>query len=51
MDSPSHRRTVVDKMFRHVGVAIVRDEHQIWMTVLLETKSDPGTRVSMPKGC
>ena len=51
MASPSHRRTVVDKMFRHVGVAIVRDENQIWMTVLLETKSDPGTRVSMPKGC
>ena len=51
MDSPDHRRTVVDQRFRHVGVAIVRDENQIWMTVLLETKSDPGTRVSMPEGC
>jgi uncharacterized protein YkwD len=51
MASPDHRRTVLDESFRHVGVAIVRDNDQVWMTVLLESQIDPGTRVKMPEGC
>jgi uncharacterized protein YkwD len=51
MESTGHRRTIMDTRFRHLGVAIVRDDNQVWMTVLFESQIDPGTRVDMPKGC
>lgn len=51
MESTGHRRTILDERFRHLGVAIVRDDNQVWMTVLFESQIDPGTRVDMPKGC
>jgi uncharacterized protein YkwD len=51
MESTGHRRVVLDERFRHLGVAIVRDDNQVWMTVLFESQIDPGTRVDMPKGC
>ena len=51
MESTGHRRTILDERFRHLGVAIVRDDNQVWMTVLFESQIDPGTTVDMPKGC
>lgn len=51
MASTGHRRVILDERFRHLGVAIVRDDGQVWMTVLFESQIDPGTRVDMPKGC
>lgn len=51
MDSADHRRTVLDREFRYVGVGIARDENQIWVTVLLESHIDPGTTMRLPEGC
>jgi hypothetical protein len=51
MESEGHRRTVVDKEFRYVGVGIARDENQIWVTVLFESHIDPGTTMKLPEGC
>ena len=51
MESEGHRRTVIDKEFRYVGVGIARDEDQIWVTVLFESQIDPGTTMRLPEGC
>ena len=51
MESEGHRKTVVSKEFRYVGVGIARDEDQIWVTVLFESHIDPGTTMKLPEGC
>lgn len=51
MESEGHRKTVVSKEFRYVGVGIARDEDQIWVTVLFESQIDPGTTMKLPEGC
>lgn len=51
MESEGHRRIVVSKEFRYVGVGIARDENQMWVTVLFESQIDPGTTMKLPEGC
>ena len=51
MESSAHRKTVTDERFRHVGVGIARDENQVWVTVLFESRQDPGTTIDLPPGC
>ena len=51
MESRPHRRLVTDREFRHVGIGITRDQYQTWVTVLFESRLDPGTTMRLPEGC
>ncbi|MDQ4143468.1 MAG: CAP domain-containing protein [Actinomycetota bacterium] len=47
MNSPSHRSNVLDRDFRHLGVGVHRDQNYIWVTMVFESRRDPGTRLRM----
>jgi uncharacterized protein YkwD len=49
MDSPPHRANILFSKFRHVGVGVRKTDERIWVTVILENKLDPGTRLRMPR--
>ena len=49
MDSPPHRANVLYAKFRHVGVGVTRSDDRMWVTVILENRLDPGTRLRMPR--
>jgi uncharacterized protein YkwD len=49
MDSPPHRANVLYSKFRHVGVGVRRGGGRMWVTVILENRLDPGTRLRMPR--
>jgi uncharacterized protein YkwD len=49
MDSPPHRANVLFAKFRHVGVGVTRGNGRMWVTVILENRLDPGTRLRMPR--
>lgn len=48
MDSAPHRANIVLNQFRHVGVGVVKANQRMWVTVIFEAQTDPGTRLSMP---
>lgn len=48
MASPLHRDNVLYSTFRHVGVGVVRKNDRMWVTVLFEAQTDPGTTLRMP---
>ena len=47
MNSPSHRSNVLDRDFRHVGVGVHKDKNYMWVTIVFESRKDPGTRLRM----
>ena len=48
MASPAHKANVMRSEFRHVGVGVRKAATgQIWVTVIFEAKSDPGTRLRL----
>ena len=47
MNSPSHRSNVLDRGFRHVGVGVHKDKKYMWVTIVFESRRDPGTRLRM----
>jgi uncharacterized protein YkwD len=49
MDSPPHRANILYSKFRHVGVGVKKSSGRIWVTVILENRLDPGTRLRMPR--
>jgi uncharacterized protein YkwD len=49
MDSPPHRANVLFSKFRHVGVGVRKSDGKMWVTVILENRLDPGTRLRMPR--
>jgi hypothetical protein len=49
MDSPPHRANVLYAKFRHVGIGVTRSNDKMWVTVILENRLDPGTRLNMPR--
>jgi Cysteine-rich secretory protein family len=49
MDSPPHRANVLHAKFRHVGIGVTRSNERMWVTVILENRLDPGTRLRMPR--
>src|SRR5919106_255347 len=49
MDSPPHRANVLYAKFRHVGVGVKTGNDRMWVTVILENRLDPGTRLRMPR--
>jgi uncharacterized protein YkwD len=48
MSSAGHRANIQGPHFRHVGVAVRRRHGQMWVTVLFESRANPGTTMSMP---
>ena len=48
MNSPSHRDNVMHTSFRHVGVGTRHEHGRLWVTVVFEAQSDPGTTLPMP---
>ena len=49
MNSPTHRANVLYSSFRHVGVGVVRRNGRMWVTVIFEAQTNPGTTLSMPR--
>jgi uncharacterized protein YkwD len=49
MDSPPHRANILYSRFRHVGIGVKKRDGKMWVTVILENRLDPGTRLRMPR--
>jgi uncharacterized protein YkwD len=49
MNSPAHAANVLHSSFKHVGVAVTRSGGRMWVTVIFEAVSNPGTTLPMPK--
>ncbi len=48
MGSDSHRDNILYSKFRHVGVGVRKSDGRMWVTVIFEAKTDPGTPLKMP---
>lgn len=49
MNSPAHKDNVLYSSFQHVGVGTKKDsDDRLWVTVIFEARSDPGTTLRMP---
>ena len=48
MNSPAHRDNIMFTKFRHVGVGVKEVNGRMWVTVIFEAKSNPGTTLRMP---
>lgn len=49
MNSPAHRSNILYGAFRHVGVGTKRAHGRLWVTVIFEASTDPGTSLAMPR--
>lgn len=49
MSSPAHRDNVLNPTFRHVGIGVRKANGRMWVTIIFEAASDPGTTLSMPR--
>ena len=47
MNSPGHRANILDRGYRHVGVGVHQDKNYMWVTVIFESRRDPGTRLRL----
>lgn len=43
MNSTAHRANILLSDFRHVGVGAIKDDGRLWVTVIFEARSDPGS--------
>lgn len=48
MKSPSHRDNVLYPTYNHVGVGTKRVGDRLWVTVVFEAQTNPGTTLKMP---
>ena len=48
MNSPTHRDNVLFKTYNHVGVGTKQVGDRLWVTVIFEAQTDPGTTLKMP---
>lgn len=48
MDSPSHRDNVLFSSYNHVGVGTKQVGDRLWVTVVFEAQTNPGTTLRMP---
>ena len=48
MASPAHKANILYSSFRHVGVGTKRKNGRLWVTVVFEAATNPGTRLNMP---
>lgn len=49
MASPSHRDNVLYNTYRHVGIGTRVRNGRLWVTIVFEAESDPGTTLRMPR--
>lgn len=49
LESPIHRRNILDPSFRHSGIGTMQARGRLWVTVLFEEVSDPYTTLAMPR--
>jgi uncharacterized protein YkwD len=49
MDSPLHAANILNSSYRFVGTGVVTDGNRMWVTVIFEARSDPGTSLQMPR--
>ncbi len=49
MASEGHRHNVLYPDYRNVGVGVAKKKDKIWVTVIFEGRSDPGTTLHMPR--
>jgi hypothetical protein len=49
MNSPDHRDNILYNTFRHVGIGALKKNGRLWVTVIFEAVSDPGTTLPMPR--
>jgi uncharacterized protein YkwD len=43
MNSTAHKANILESSFRHVGVGVIKDDGRMWVTVIFEARSDPGS--------
>lgn len=48
MSSPAHKENVLLSTFNHVGVGTQKVNDKLWVTVVFEARTDPGTTLPMP---
>jgi uncharacterized protein YkwD len=48
MGSSGHRANILKSSYRHIGVGTVRKNGTLWVTVIFESKKNPGTSLNMP---
>lgn len=48
MNSPAHKENILHSSFNNVGVGVGSAAGRMWVTVIFEARSNPGTRLSMP---
>ncbi len=51
MASPAHADNVLYKTFRHMGIGVVKRDGKMWVTVIFEAETNPGTTLRMPRSC
>lgn len=49
MNSAGHRANIEYGTFKHVGVGVKRANGKMWVTVIFEAETNPGTRLKMPR--
>lgn len=49
MNSPAHRDNVLYSTFKYVGVGVKKSGGRMWVTIIFEAESNPGTPLRMPK--
>jgi uncharacterized protein YkwD len=49
MNSPLHRDNIMYSGFRNVGIGTVKKNGRLYVTVVFESRLNPGTRLSMPR--
>ena len=50
MNSATHRANVLLDRYNHVGVSATRDgDGKLWVTIVFESTTDPGTTLKMPR--
>ncbi|MFN2488311.1 MAG: CAP domain-containing protein [Actinomycetota bacterium] len=48
MRSPAHKSNILERQSRHIGVGTRRAHGRLWVTVIFQSKADPGTTLQMP---
>ena len=48
MNSEVHKDNILTDSFRHVGVGMVKKGEYLWVSVVFESKKNPGTTLNMP---
>jgi hypothetical protein len=49
MHSPGHRANILRSSFNHSGVGVRNAHGRMWVTVIFESRQNPGTRLRMPR--